>query len=117
MHVSTVVEDHSTVGTSALLGKGSHAFVTPSRSGAVTPTARVVSDVCAHSFFSCNLPEAHVTRTAFNPCRKIAAFAVVPSDDTQAAPNFFCNQIWFNQGGSYETTALLDHLECGTADL
>jgi hypothetical protein len=44
-------------------------------------------------------------------------FALAFPDDTQTAPNLFCDQIYFNRGGSYETTALLDHMECDTAGL
>jgi hypothetical protein len=59
-----------------------------------------------HTLFFCAiLYEAHLV------------FALAFPDDTETAPNLFSNQIYFNRGGSYETTALLDRIECFIARL
>lgn len=99
-----------------LLGKGSHAFVRRFRRGAVTPPPPSAFNVRT-LFFCAIVQEAHLADAAFTPFRKLDVFAVVRPDDTQTAPNLFCNQIYFNLGGSYETTALLDPIEWATAGL
>ena len=94
-----------------LLGKGSQTFVTRSRSGAVTPPPQSAFNVCPQLFFVRNRPPS-------TPLVRIS----FPCGDTQIAPKLFCTQIYFNRvyfnlGGSYERTAFLDSIVCGTAGL